>query len=58
MVGYRFYHDESIDDGEYITLTGIEVNNGLRIPNDRGWFINKADKFLRVDYMRTMKVSY
>ena len=57
MVGYRFYHDESINDGEYIILTGIEVDRGLRIPKDRAWYTNKEDKLLGVDVMRSMKVS-
>ena len=57
MVGYRFYHDESINDGEYITLSGIEVDKGLRIPKDRAWYTNKENKLLGVDVMRAMKVS-
>ncbi len=57
MVGYRFYHDESINDGEYITLTGIEVDKGLRIPKDRAWYTNKEDRLLGTDLMRAFKVS-
>ena len=57
MVGYRFYHDEGANDGEYITLSGIEVDKGLRIPKDRAWYTNKENKLLGTDKMRAFKVT-
>lgn len=47
--GYRFYHDEAANDGEYITLEGEEIIKGIRYPKTRKWYINKDDKFLGSD---------
>ena len=49
MIGYRFYHDESKNDGEYITLEGEEMIEGVRLPKTRKWYYNKDDKFLGAD---------
>lgn len=57
MVGYRFYHDERVNDGEYIILSGIEVSKGLRIPKDRSWYTNKQGRLLATDLLKEMKVS-
>ncbi len=51
LVGYRFYHDESKNDGEYITLEGEEIINGVRFPKTRKWYYNKDDKFLGADIL-------
>lgn len=51
MIGYRFYHDESKNDGEYITLEGEATTNGMRLPKTRKWFVNKDDKFLGADIL-------
>lgn len=49
MIGYRFYHVESENDGEYITLEGEVKTNKMRIPQTRKWYYNKDDKYLGAD---------
>ena len=51
MIGYRFFHDESKKDGEYISLYGEEIVQGIKIPKNRFWFYNKDDKFLVADLL-------
>lgn len=51
LVGYRFYHDESKNDGEYITLEGLETLQGIKMPKTRAWYYNKDDKFLGKDIL-------
>jgi len=51
LVGYRFYHDEAINDGEYIPLVGEEVINGIRFPKARTWYVNKDDRLLGTDIL-------
>ena len=57
MVGYRFYHDEAKNDGEYIVLDGMSIQNGMRIPRDRTWYMNADDKLLGTDYLVEMDVK-
>ena len=57
MVGYRFYHDEAKNDGEYIVLDGMSIHNGLRIPKDRTWYTNAEDKLLGTDMLVSMEVK-
>lgn len=57
MVGYRFYHDESTNDGEYIILDGMEIQNGLRLPKNRYWYVNEDARFLGADMMISLKVK-
>ena len=51
MIGYRFYHDESKNDGEYITLDGETIVNKIRFPQTRKWYINADDTFLGADIL-------
>lgn len=51
LIGYRFYHDESKNDGEYITLAGEETVKGLRLPKERKWYTHQGDKFLGTDIL-------
>ena len=51
LVGYKFYHDESKNDGEYITLYGEEMVEGIRIPKNRFWYYNSNDGFLGADFL-------
>lgn len=57
MVGYRFYHDEAKNDGEYIVLADMVIEQGLRIPRNRSWFTNAEDKLLGIDYLKEFKVD-
>ncbi len=47
--GYKFYHEESKNDGEYITLEGEEDVLKMKIPKIRKWYYNKDDKYLGTD---------
>ncbi len=47
--GYRFYHDEAANDGEYITLEGEQVVGDMRLPAYRKWYVNADDRFLGED---------
>lgn len=49
LIGYRFYHDEAANDGEYITLEGEAQVNDFRLPKKRNWYTHKEDKFLGAD---------
>lgn len=51
LSGYRFYHDETKNDGEYITLEKLETVQGIKMPKIRSWYINKDDKFLGKDIL-------
>lgn len=49
LIGYRFYHDEAANDGEYITLEGETEAGGLRLPATRDWYTHQEDKHLGTD---------
>ena len=49
MKGYRFYHDESKNDGEYILLEDETVFKNVRLPQKRTWYTHKEDKLLGTD---------
>ena len=51
LIGYRFYHEEEKNDGEYITLEGEEMVQGIKIPKTRHWYYNKDNKFLATDLL-------
>lgn len=51
LVGYRFYHEEAVNDGEYIPLVGEEIINGIRFPKARTWYVNKDDRLLGADIL-------
>ncbi len=56
LVGCRFYHDESANDGEYITFEGLAEGGGLRLPRYREWYTNDGDRFLGSDEIRSITV--
>ena len=49
LLGYRFYHDEAANDGEYIHLAGEIEDGGLRLPATRRWYMHQDDRFLGED---------
>ena len=53
MEVYQFFHDESKNDGEYILLEGEETVNGIKMPEKRAWYMNKDDKYLGTDILKT-----
>ncbi len=56
LVGCRFYHDETANDGEYITFEGLAEGGGLRLPRYREWYTNAGDRFLGSDEIRAVTV--
>ncbi|MEO1368819.1 MAG: hypothetical protein AAFX50_16715, partial [Acidobacteriota bacterium] len=55
LVGYRFYHDASKNDGEYIVLEGEHAAHGMRLPEGRAWFTHQGDRHLGTD--RLLRLS-
>ncbi len=51
MEVYQFYHDERKNDGEYILLKDLVEVQGIKMPKDRSWYMNKDDKFLGKDIL-------
>lgn len=49
LAGYRFYHDETAGDGEYIRLAGEVEVGGVRLPAERSWHTHQGDRFLGTD---------
>jgi len=57
MEGYRFYHDESANDGEYILLSDSVNFQSLRIPAERKWYTHKEDKHLGTDKLVAISIK-
>lgn len=57
LVGCRFYHDERLNDGEYIVFEGLIEAEGLRIPRHRSWYVNADGRFLGADEITRLEVS-
>ncbi|HKK74591.1 MAG TPA: DUF6503 family protein [Saprospiraceae bacterium] len=55
LQGYRFYHDEAKNDGEYILLDGEVRIDGLRIPAQRTWYTHQEDRLLGTDELVLMQ---
>ena len=55
LIGYRFYHDESKNDGEYITLEEEASGAGLKLPRIRKWYRHQNEEFLGTDTIETLK---
>ncbi len=51
LVGYRFYHDEAANDGEYILFEGEATYQSVRIPKSRTWYTHKDDRLLGRDIL-------
>lgn len=56
LLGYRFHHDESKNDGEYILLSGEVAGGGLRLPAKRSWYWNDDGGFLGDDEAVSLRV--
>lgn len=57
LVGCRFYHDESANDGEYITFEGLAEGGGLRLPRLRAWYVNAGGRHLGTDEVGEIRVG-
>lgn len=51
MEVYQFYHDESLNEGEYILLSEQEELSGIRMPKIRKWYKNMDDEYLGTDIL-------
>jgi len=56
LIGYRFYHDERKNDGEYILLEGEVQGDGIRIPAVRKWYKHQKDEYLGQDILEKIEV--
>lgn len=57
LIGYRFYHDESKNDGEYIILEGEVQSGKVKIPKTRKWYMHQDDKYLGSDICTGLKIK-
>ena len=57
LVGCRFYHDETANDGEYIILEELTSAASLRIPRHRRWFVNADGRFLGADEVKSIEIG-
>jgi len=57
LVGARFYHDESLNDGEYLLFEGLVEDAGLRLVKRREWYVNADDRFLGTDEIQSIEVG-
>ena len=55
LKGYRFYHDEEINDGEYILFEGELSYRNVRIPKQRKWYTHKEDRYLGADILKSLR---
>lgn len=55
LVGYRFYHDESQNDGEYIVLQNEVQGHGMRLPKSRAWYTHQGDEWLGTDHLLSIQ---
>ena len=54
LCGYRFYHYQGANDGEYITLDGEIRKDKWKIPKNRKWFTHQEGKFLGEDVVKAL----
>lgn len=57
LVGYRFYHDEANNDGEYIVLEGETEASGMKIPTRRSWYTHAEDRHLGDDILTAIEIE-
>ncbi len=55
LAGYRFYHDEAKNDGEYIVLEGEHAAAGLRLPARRAWYTHQDERHLGTDVLTALE---
>lgn len=59
LVGYRFFHDETLRDGEFIVFDGevSDAASGMRIPRHRAWYYNSNGGHLATDSVTAVSVT-
>lgn len=57
LEGYRFYHDEAANDGEYILLSDLTTYQSVKIPKSRKWYTHQGDKFLGEDILTAINIK-
>lgn len=57
LSGYRFYHDETKNDGEYILLEGETSARDVRLRSRRTWYTHKEDKLLGADILESLTIK-
>jgi hypothetical protein len=55
LIGYRFYHDEGANDGEYIVLDREVTGGGLRLPKVRAWYTHGDERLLGTDTIQAIE---
>ena len=56
LIACRFFHDESIPDGEYILFEEeIEASNGLKLPKVRRWHMNVDGEWIADDVITSLQ---
>lgn len=58
LVGYRFYHNEADNDGEYILLQGEIESAGMKLPARRSWYTHAEDEHLGDDLLTAIEITH
>ena len=51
LQAYRFYHNRTPNDGEYVTLDQMLTVEGIKLPKERKWYLNKDESYLATDML-------
>lgn len=51
LQAYRFHHHKEPNDGEYVLLNQVLAVDGIKLPKERKWYLNKDDSFLATDLL-------
>lgn len=51
LQAYRFYQNRTPNDGEYITLHDMLTVDGIKLPKERKWYLNKDESYLATDML-------
>ena len=55
LIGCRFYHDESKNDGEFLTFEGEASYGSIILPQTRKWYYNNNREFLGEDEIAALR---
>ncbi|SMB99542.1 hypothetical protein SAMN00120144_0252 [Hymenobacter roseosalivarius DSM 11622] len=51
LQAYRFYQHKEPNDGEYVLLNQVLSVEGIQLPKERKWYLNKDESFLATDLL-------